>query len=306
MKRSIVQHGASSLTVTLPSGWVKKFGLKKGDEVNVTEKGPSVVISTEHETETEKKTVDTTDFGLFTKNNLTHVYMLGYDEVEITFDDEKTLQEIKKRVPECIGFEIIDQKPNKVFIKSIATALESEFDVMLRKSFLVTIEMGKEILEALKKKDYGKLKELRHLESINNRFTICCARILNKRGYKNPKRTNQMYEIVKNIERATDEYKHICDIFSEENKDAKNTKLSKEILDLFAEVNDYYYTFYQLFYKFQPELKKKVYLDRKKLIEKGKQILVKSKGKETLLIHYLINFVNRTYDIAGPYFALIL
>jgi len=301
MKRSIVQHGASSLTVTLPASWVKKYGLKKGDEVEVNEKGTSVLVSTGQETDTEKKTVDTTESGIFTKNNLTHLYLLGYDEIEINFHDEKTLKEIKDRVPECIGFEIIDQKPNKVYIKSIATALEAEFDVMLRKSFLVTIEMAKGILEALRKDDIEKLKEMRHLESINNRFTICCARILNKRGYKNAKRTNQMYEVVKNLERATDEYKYICDVLVED-----SLKLNKEILDFFDAVNDYYYDFYQLFYKFQPELKKKIFFDRKKLLKKGEELLQKSKGKESLVIHYLMNVVSRTYDIAGPYFAMIL
>ena len=301
MKRSIVKHGASSLTITLPSSWVKKFGLRKGDDLYVEEKGPSVVVSTKSEAETKKKVVDTTDFGIFTKNNLTHLYLLGYDEVEISFDDEKTLKEIKERVPECIGYEIIDQKPNRIYIKSIATAIESEFDVLLRKSFLITIEMANGILEALKNGDYPRLKELRHLESINNRFSICCARILNKRGYKNPDRTNQMYELVKNIERAADEYKYICDVFSDE-----DIKVKKDILDFFKDVNDYYYTFYKLFYKFEPELKKKIYMDRKKLLETGKKLIVGSKGKEILVSHYLMSVVNRTYDIAGPYFALIL
>jgi len=46
MKRKIVQHGSSSLTITLPIKWVEKFGLKKGGELNVEENGPTLLIST--------------------------------------------------------------------------------------------------------------------------------------------------------------------------------------------------------------------------------------------------------------------
>ena len=41
MKRKIVQHGQSTLTLSLPSKWVKKNNIKKGQllDVNVSEKG---------------------------------------------------------------------------------------------------------------------------------------------------------------------------------------------------------------------------------------------------------------------------
>ena len=189
MKRKIVQHGCSSLTVTLPSDWVKKFGLKKGDEVDIDVAGSRLMISTRHEIESPKKVVNTTEFGLFTKNNLTHLYMLGYDEIEVVYQDEKSLSEIKNRIPECIGYEIIDQKTNKIFIKSIAHTLEEDFDILLRKSWLITNQMADEVYEAVKNQEFFKLKEIRHLEFMNNKFTMTCVRILNKRGYKDHNRT---------------------------------------------------------------------------------------------------------------------
>ena len=35
MKRKTVLHGQSTLTVSLPSEWVKKFNVGKGDELNL-------------------------------------------------------------------------------------------------------------------------------------------------------------------------------------------------------------------------------------------------------------------------------
>lgn len=303
MKRKIVQHGSSSLTITLPAKWTVKFGLKKGDELNVEESGPILQISTEHEVASPRKEVSTTAYGIFTKNNLSHLYQLGYDEIEISFEDSKTLEEIKQRLPDCIGFEIIDQKPNKVYIKSIATTLESEFDTILRRAFLITNEMAKGILEALEKQQYEKLKELRHMEALNNRFTDVCIRILNKKGYKIPKRNMQMYEIIKSIERIADEFKYICDLFIPYEK---NKKIEKQFLLFFKEALEYYLAFYSLFYQFDPALKKKIYQERKMLLGKYAAALEKSKGNMALFLHHLMNIVEKTYQGAGGYFALIL
>jgi phosphate uptake regulator len=295
MKRKIVQHGSSSLTITLPVKWVQKYSLKKGDELEVQEAGPILSISTEAEITSPKKMVSTTESGIFTKNNLSHLYQLGYDEIEIRFDDAKTLDEIKQRMPDCIGFEIIDQKPNRVYIKSIATTLETEFDTLLRKAFMITNEMAKAIVDAFEKANYGKLKEIRSMESLNNKFTDVCIRILNKKGYKAPKRTMQVYEIVKNIERIADEFKYVCDL---------KKKISKEELKSFKLAVDYYLAFYDMFYKFDARLKKKLYDERNSLVKIFSEQMEKSKNP--LFMHHCINIVMKAFDGAGGYFALVL
>ena len=301
MKRKIVQHGSSSLTITLPVKWAAKFSLKKGEELDVEESGTALVISTEKETSAHKKLVSTAASGIFTKNNLSHLYQLGYDEIEIRYDNPQILDDIKQRLPNCVGFEIIDQKQGKVLIKNIATTIESEFDTLLRKAFQVTNEMAKDILNVFEKQHYKELPVIRNMESLNNKFTDICIRILNKRGYKKPKRTMQMYEIVKNIERIADEFKYVCDLFANYNK-----KIDKNLLKMFREAVDYYLAFYNMFYKFRPELKKKIYLERKSLIKKYNEQLGKLKGVNAMFMHHLINIVQKTYDGAGGYFALVL
>jgi len=294
MKRRVVQHGSSSLTITLPIKWVAKFGLKKGDELEVEEAGPTLMVSTAQEVASPRKEVTTTAYGLFTKNNLSHLYQLGYDDVEIKFNDAKTLEEIKHRIPGCMGFEIIDQKPNKVHIKSIATTLESEFDTLLRKAFLITNEMAESILHVIETQKYSKLKEIRSMEALNNKFTDICIRILNKKGYKVPKRSMQMYEIVKNTERIADEFKYICDLLADYEK-----KLEPETIESFKEAIEYYLTFYHMFYKFDPALKKKLYLERKSLVKKFEAEMKKTKGTQSVFLHHLANIIQKTYEGAG-------
>lgn len=301
MKRKIVQHGSSSLTITLPIKWAEKFGLKKGVELNVEDDGKKLIISADPIAQEKKKVFSATEYGIFTKNNLSHLYQLGYDEIEVFFEDQKTFDEIKERISNCIGYEIIDQKMGKVHIKSIATTLDAEFDTLLRKSFQVTNEMAHSMLEAIEKGNNHHLAEIRRMEDLNNKFTDFCIRILNKKGYANPDRSMQIYEIVKNIERVADEFKYLCDAL----KDYKG-KLDNKMIGFLKETFDYYFDFYEMYYKFNVNLKKRLYLDRKDLNKKYIYELQKSKGVESIILHHLLSIIQKTYDCAGAYFALVL
>ena len=48
MKRKIVQHGSSSLTVSIPYKWIQKYNLNKGDEINIEENGNSLILSSDN------------------------------------------------------------------------------------------------------------------------------------------------------------------------------------------------------------------------------------------------------------------
>src|SRR3989344_5739355 len=247
MKRKIVRHGSSSLTVTLPSKWIEKYSINKGDEVNVEESGSNVIISTQKETASGKKTINSKD-GKFTKNNLSHLYQLGYDEIEIELTDKKTLKEINK---------------------------------------------------ILENQNFKKLDEIRELERLNNKFTDICIRILNKKGYKIPGRTMQMYEIVKNIERVADELKYLCDALKAMKKsDKKTNSLIKESIEYFFMLN-------KIVYSNDHSLKDEIYSKRKALI--GKLITeMKKNPKDSIVFHYLINIVQKTYEGFGGYLSLTL
>jgi phosphate uptake regulator len=309
MKRKIVQHGSSSLTLTLPVKWVQKYGVKKGDELVVEESGSTLVVSTGNQVYSSKKEIKDSEHGIFTKNDLSHLYQLGYDDIEIKYSDTKTLDEIKSRIPECIGFEIIDQKEGRAYIKCIATTIESEFDNLLRKAFLITNEMAKSIMLILESRHYEKLKEVRHMESLNNKFTDICIRILNKKGYKIQSRTMQAYEVVKNIERIADEYKYICDLLSGNGTvtgSKGGVKLGKDTVALYSDVIEYYLMFYEIFYRFDPVLKQRLIENRKKLLDRCYKKLLSSTGQEAIFAHHLCNIVEKTYEGCGGYFSLIL
>jgi len=297
MKRKIVKQGAATMTISLPASWIKKFNLKVGDELNIDEVGNKIEISTEKAMGERKIELDYTKIGKFVKSDLSHIYVLGYDEVVIHFKNEETLKRIQEVVPVCIGYEIVEQSEDKIIIKSISSALEEEFDNILRKTFLMLKEMSENVHDALKNREFARLKQIRQMESINNKFTNFLKRVLSKKGYSVQGRTLPAYDMIQNLERVADEYKYICDDLID-NKRA----IDKNVLILLKEINDYFELVYGMYYKFEPNKKIKIYEKRRELRKKAVNLL--KSNTEVVLTSRLINVIEKIQNTAGSYLAI--
>ena len=85
MKRKIIRQGHNTLTVTLPSKWAAKNGIKPGDEVDITENETSLVIgSSPKGAGGESITVDIS--GLTPPiiwRMISSAYRAGYSEIKV-------------------------------------------------------------------------------------------------------------------------------------------------------------------------------------------------------------------------------
>ena len=142
--------------------------------------------------------------------------------------------------------------------------------------------------------DFENLKQLINLEHTNNQLTNFCERILNKYGYKNPKKISFIYIIVWNLENIADDYKYICEYLDKNRK----TKLSKELIKLFEKAHDYLKGYYEFSYKFSLEKANKLIMEKKNISEYSEKILNKLSQKEIPVYSYLIqNITNISYAI---------
>ncbi len=296
MKRKIVQHGSTSLTITLPMKWVKKNRIKRGDEVSAEGEGRTLTITAGSPSATLRKKVEIDEQGIFTKNDVSHLYHLGYDEIEITFNDAQDIKDIRERLPNCIGYDITDQKSHMLLIQSIASQIDIEFDTFLRKSFLITLEMAKGIIESLKNHD--ELDPFIQMETLNNKFTDVCIRILHKKGHAKEDRIMEIHDVVKNIERVADEVKAIAVLIKEKKAAVSITPLEQ--------CTEFFERFYKLFYTFNGKAKQQMYQDRTRLKKQFSEALEKAKGAESLYYHHCLSIIEKTYDAANAYYAFIL
>ncbi|MFT4303560.1 MAG: hypothetical protein ACMXYG_03275 [Candidatus Woesearchaeota archaeon] len=287
------------MTISLPATWVKKYSLQEGDELTIDETGNTIQLSTGKASSKRNIEIDATQMGNFTKNDLSHLYILGFDEIIIRYNNDSVIKSIKERVPDCIGYEIIDQTEKSVTIKSISSELEEEFDNILRKVFLIMKEMAEGIYQSLKEKNFSRLKQIQELETINNKFTSFLLRLISKKGYKRQDRSLQAYDLIQNLERLADEYRYIC----EDYVNANNKKeISSEALSLLKEINNYFITFYELFYKYDSVKKDIINKQKNELSNKAKELF--KRNKDIILCHHLISLVEKIRNTSGSYLAM--
>jgi len=301
MERKVIQLAGKTLVVSLPSKWAKTYGVKKGDTIIVEEKEKSLTIKTSKSKDIEKIQLKLEGPYEFIKRNIDVAYKKGADELDLSFDDAKTRKVIEKVMQSTMGFEVISLREKGCTVKSIATAVEEEFDNILRRSFLTLLSMAEESQDAISKSQFQRLEEIGISDNTINKLTNFCKRILNKNGYKDEKLANYIYCIVWELERIGDEYKKICDI-----QYSKKSKISKEITELYKETNEFLRDFYNLFYKFNQESGIKFTNKKNTLIKKCESLIPKKQGTEAIILHHLTNIITSVYDIAGPYYAMVL
>lgn len=304
IKRRIVQHGNTSLTISLPIKWVKRFNIKKGDEIDVEEQNNAIVISTGNSYKIEEKNINTKELDTQTlKWLLSALYKKGNDEVKINFNDPEHMQIILDRVNQLMGYTIIEQSQKNCLIKNISEAREGEFDSTLKRAFLLTISMTEGIYEVFKEgKDYNNLQSLINIEETNNQLTGFCHRIINKKGYKEFEKTAFVYVVVWLLESIADEYRDICKLFLQ--PDNRDIRLSNESLELFKDVNDLVRLFYNVFYDYSYDKIVEISLKRKDIRKRAHKLMQKKISCESVLAKYLDSIALRVHDSIGSVLAM--
>ncbi len=301
MKRKVIQLARKTLVVSLPSKWARNNGVKKGFEINVEERGKQIVFSTESDYDVEKIEVDISDLNSEVTRRwlLASLHKSGYDEIIITYKDPSLLKTIQDAVAEMfIGFAIVEQTKTKCIIKMIAKEQEKEFDTLLRRAFLVTKSLGESMVDYIKEGRLKELEELISLEKTNNQLTNFCERILNKKGFKDYKKTCFIYVIAWNLEKICDDYKAVCKFLSRNPKTKAN-----RIVGFLKKCNEFFNAYYELYYKFELRRLTELNETRKNLESEFFKLLKNADYKEAFVLCLLRDFVIKISDMSASYIA---
>ncbi|MBI2664829.1 hypothetical protein HYX10_05835 [Candidatus Woesearchaeota archaeon] len=301
MKRKVIQLAHKTLVVSLPSKWTKKYGIKKGAELDVEERGQQMVYASSMQTDAERIQIDASalDTQALRRWVLASLHKSGYNEIEITYKDSSVINVIQETIRDMlIGFAVVEQGKNRCVMRIVAEEQEKEFETMLRRAFLVTKNMGESIYSYLAEGRFGQLNELLVLEKTNNQLTNFCERILNKKGYKEHKKTCFMYVVAWNLEKICDHYKDICVYLS------ANPKVSKTALEMLKFANEYFSSYYELFYRFDINELTKLNKQRNDFRKSMEKLLKTSKGADTAVLCSVNDFVTKVSDFSASFIAL--
>ena len=298
MRRKVIQLASKTLVLTLPTTWVKQWGIKKGADVDVSEQGPRLIVSTTEHRALKKGSIDVSTSSERTLRwLLSSLHKKGYDEIEIRSENPLHAVVIDQLLKDLfLGFAVVHRSGSLCVVRSLSKELDDQLDVIVRRAFLVTLTLSEQTLYLIKNKKFNELQSLLDLEKTNNQLTNFCERILNKRGLEEPVKTNFLYVIMWNLEKVADDYKYICNYL------AKKQKISKESIILFEKVNKLFRKYYELFYDFDVEKLSNLSDEYKNVRESVENALAKS--KDALILSHLHHIALKTADFSASTFAL--
>ena len=295
MKRKLVGQGVTALTVSLPSEWIKKHNLNKGDEVSVNEKGSSLIINSSGSLSLNRLDLDVSGMDTMVGRLIGAAYKSGYDEIEVKHDNPEELQKIQKVLgTTCMGYEIIQQSKNSAVIKTLTKIDYEEFNTLLRRCFLSLLSIAEETLEAFRSNDTNSMKSLVLRDMSINRYCDFLRRVLVKKGFEDHSKTAPVYYIVEQLERIGDLYRDMNKSMAE-----KNITPRKELLDLLSRVNSFFRTFYDLYYRFDLKTMDAFGRERKELNKEAKDLEVRSDKDEIVMLFYINSIFENIFDANG-------
>ena len=242
MKRKINRVGYSTLTVSLPSKWAKQYGLKPGDEVEISEDGRTLRIEAKKGSNKRQAVFDVSGLSPRLIDRLViWSYIKGYDEVKIKFSTPETMSIISNKVQELFGFEVTERKSNQCTLQMITEQFEFDFEAAFRKAFLLVSGMGEDCLSFYKDRKNQELKEMYLRDFEVNKYCHFCLRELNKQ-FVSGLDTYALFYLVLIIEDVGDDYKELSTDLAEIGFDSSIAQLLNELLKTIK-------VCYQFFYK---------------------------------------------------------
>ncbi|MBI3036184.1 phosphate uptake regulator PhoU [Candidatus Woesearchaeota archaeon] len=282
--RKIIQLGKDTFVVSIPSAWTRHHKLKKGDELEVDEQGPKLVLCPKSEARPGRAVVDVSGTEPVTKRIVAALYKAGYNEVEIKFGSQKELETIQKTIREdFVGFEIVGKTKQAILAKNVSEQKYEEFDTLLRRVFMLILEMGSECYRAVAAGNFDELKAIAKMDDDVNRHVNFCRRTLNTIGHKVVARVAPTYYLVEQLERTGDCYKLFCKRVSEARPVPK-----KWMNDLLADANFFVRRFYELYYAFSLQGMADFWEEKGK-IEKSIASALEAAGKKELAVVFAIS-----------------
>ena len=246
MKRKAIQLANQTLVISLPSKWVKQQGIKKGDEIEVTEEENRLIIGEPKKQEHKKIEIDIINYSIsMLYRHLRALYREGYDELILKFKNIAQLNEIEEVINNLISFEIVEQINNKCIIKDISVSQTKDINELIKRVFIIIISMCEELQNSIKDLEINKLKEIIKIDTQINRLTDYILRLINKNIIKEQMKTRLLYFITMQLEYIGDNFKIIAKKTIESNLKRFDMITIKLLNEAYNSINLFYLNFYK-------------------------------------------------------------
>ena len=156
--RKLQKVGYSTLSVSLPSRWVKDNGLKRGDMIFLTQEEDGALRIRPNE-QTEAREVeeyicnaDLCDDPKMMERVIVGNYILGREVFSIISSERmrsEHIEEIRGIIRKLIGLGIVEETPDRITLQCSLDSRKFQIDMLLRRLSLISLTIVKEAVQAL-------------------------------------------------------------------------------------------------------------------------------------------------------------
>jgi phosphate uptake regulator len=229
MQKKLTAQGPKnrkSYTVTLPIEWVKEQRLDKTRSVDMEIVGNKIVFSANAKRQ-ECIVILEKEYKHTLVKVLQGLYRLGISEIKIMCQADAYRRSVTEIIEQrLIGCEIVEQKPEYILVQDITTESKEDFQVILRRIFLLLLE-------------YREAKDLTQAQSLDRSIKKFCnysQRTLMKQGHSEYNKVPIYYLLIDRMEKLSDE---ILWFFQSKSQNV----LVHKVYDLLRNAYDVYYKF---------------------------------------------------------------
>jgi len=222
MIRKLIRLSPSTSVVSLPSPWIKKNKLQKGDDLFVEERENRVMVSSRNSKSERETSFDISGISdkKFVWFYFDAAYAAGYDSITILFDDKSQADVFSKIERYFPGMMICEERKNMVRFKSITDSPEEDLLAIISRIFNMKIAIIEDGIDAIKKPDYAFLSRMKKRDYSVNTYVDYCFRQLNKYGFDPLSKVGSIHTYIKILEMLSDK---ICAAFVEIGCEKKKT-----------------------------------------------------------------------------------
>jgi phosphate uptake regulator len=157
--RKLQKVGYSTLSVSLPSDWVKENNLKRGDNVFLMPERdgsirvfPTELIKPADEVEEYICNADLCDEPNMLERVIVGNYILGRDVFSVISSERigsKHVEEVRGIIGKLIGLGIVEETPDRITLQCSIDARKFQLDMLLRRLSVISLTIVKEAVQAL-------------------------------------------------------------------------------------------------------------------------------------------------------------
>ncbi len=186
--RKLQKVGYSTLSVSLPSNWVKEMNLKRGDTIFLESEQdgslklfPSKIIKPKEGIEEYICNADLCDDPKMLERVIVGSYILGRDLFSIISSERvhsEHIEEIRGIMRKLIGLGIIEETPDRITLQCSIDPRKFHVDMLLRRLSIISLTIVKEAVQALVDFDISLAKDAIKREDEADMMYLLAMRLL--------------------------------------------------------------------------------------------------------------------------------